>query len=161
MLREEPVFSFETDKGDQWTVSLTYYDYALPLDNAPNGLPVEIYNILLDRESGSNVMPPRIRNEIALRLADALLRHPNHILTYLCSTEPLPQRNRSIVPQRFRSRLFSNMFARYSAQHPAISVSEKILESGEGPNTLIAHFLYHNSLTTQMEMLAALIQEDK
>lgn len=75
---------------------------------------IELYEISLNRMSGSNPTSSSLLFEISEFIAQTVIRHPDAIFYYYCDDmHDIPRRDKNITPQAFRSRLFSRMFERY------------------------------------------------
>ena len=116
--------SIKSDAGD------TYYVYLAPLDagieydlNLRSYSDVEVYQIVLDRETGTNTTDIHVLNDISDFIAKVFLGNDNLILYYYCDDiQEIPSSNHVILPQEYRNRLFSTMISRYLQQHDSLDI---------------------------------------
>lgn len=87
------------------------------------GNQVEIVEVSLERLQGDGLDNPSIIYRITEVISDYMLNNPRAILCYWCDDlNPVPcaVHNRNILPQQYRNRLFTSLFARTIRCYPDI-----------------------------------------
>ncbi|MBQ0073924.1 MAG: hypothetical protein KBT34_06995 [Prevotella sp.] len=152
--------SLQSHSGDK------YYVYLTPLDKRWWGdlvLPepnLEIYQIVLDRLEGGNVTDMHIIQEISKFIANVFLTN-DVIFYYVCDDlNEIPNANRSISPQEYRSRLFSRMFDRYINSHGVEGLVDTpiIIKDAVGNNQYV-HIISRDIHIASVNYLVNFIEE--
>ena len=103
----ENSFRFQSEGGDDILVDLLPLDSECSNDLHLTDSDVEIYQIVLCRESGNNVIGLDVLMKITDSIAKVFLRNPNLILYYVCDDmNEIPNGNHDIPPQEYRTCYF-------------------------------------------------------
>jgi len=150
-------FDVITKEGDKIIVSLTsFYPYIKELigDVFPQ---LEIVEISIVRESGTNPIKIEVFGKIAQVLISIAQDNPNTILYYFCDlTQQIPcQRiGRNLSYQEYRNNLFKLIFQRYNNESKEHwSDIEIELKSTQSEQTLFAHFLLRDQHLPLVDIL--------
>ena len=107
---------------------------------------VEVVEIGLGRVKGDAVTSIRVLSKIASSIADMFLSHPNVIISFFCDfINFIPSMNKHkqrMTVQQYRSRLFSCLFERYSAQHNLDNVKNKVVTVEGVAESYYFHIIY-------------------
>jgi hypothetical protein len=157
----ENSFRFQSEGGDDILVDLLPLDSECSNDLHLTDSDVEIYQIVLCRESGNNVIGLDVLMKITDSIAKVFLRNPNLILYYVCDDmNEIPNGNHDIPPQEYRSRLFSCMFARYIKLNGINVISDTPIEFPDAVgNNQYVHVISHNKYLSSVEEIVRFVIE--
>ncbi len=125
-------------------VALSYYDYeTISLFSSDiRTLTLVFYDVALIRKAGEGHIGYRELFAISDTLARFMDENRDAVLCFYCdSTTEVRRNNRDLLPQEYRSRLFSGMFNLYSASHPNLNIVNHIVEIENDQIHQIAHFI--------------------
>lgn len=152
-------FDVNTDKGDKIIVSLFSYPF---LPDKIKSEKIEIVEISITRDSGSNVIKPKTFKKIADRLIQIAEIDNDLIYYYFCdSDEELPNKrqNKDSTVQCYRDQLFSLLFLRYTrSTKEEWSDNRIVMKSDE--SIYYAHFLTRKSHGRFIEIIKEEINND-
>ncbi len=105
--------------GDEYLVRIESFNREMLPDDVKALLgSIEILDISLERVSGNTPTSPNVLFDISNFIAGVLNDNPEIILFFYCDDiHDVDRRNKSITPQKYRSRLFSRMFDHYTHSH--------------------------------------------
>lgn len=107
-------------EGDHIMVALSYYDYdAIKLFSSdPLTLTLVFYDVTLVRKAGDNYVGYKMLFAVSDILAKFLDENEDAVLCFYCDADTDVRRNHGdLLPQEYRSRLFSRMFEMYVKTH--------------------------------------------
>ena len=140
-------FDVKNSEGDHIMVALSYYDYeAISLFSSdPLTLTLVFYDVTLVRKAGYGFVGYRELFAISDTLAKFMDDNRDAVLCFYCDSANDVRRNHPrLLPQEYRSRLFSRMFDIYIASHKRYDLVNHIveIEDPDNPaNRQIAHFI--------------------
>lgn len=152
--------SIKSDTGDEYFVYLAPLDASIANDLNIGSLDVEVYQIVLDRESGTNKTDIHILNSISDFIAKIFLSNSNLILYYYCDDiNQIPNSNHQILPQEYRNRLFSTMVQRYVAKHKLDIIDSQISIIDAIDNAQYIHFISRTSQICIVDKIVGFVRE--
>ena len=128
-------------------VALSSYDYEAIkiITNDPYALTLVFYNVTLIRKAGEKYVGYRVLFAISDLLAKFLDENEDAVLCFYCDANTDVRRNHgNMLPQEYRSKLFSRMFELYIASHKLSSfINHRLeIEDCDNPaNKQYAHFI--------------------
>lgn len=111
---------------------------------------VEIVEVSLDRIQGDGLDDPSIIYRITEIIADYMLHNPKSILCYWCDDlNPVPcsNHNRQILPQQYRNRLFTSLFARATRRYKDIQFLDQKLCINPDEHPMYIHVIHRREHT--------------
>ena len=126
-------------EGDHIMVALSYYDYEtvrLFSDN-PMTLTLVFYDVTLTRKAGDGYVGYKILFAISDILAKFMNENEDAVLCFYCDANTDVRRNHgNMLPQEYRSRLFSRMFEMYVRSHKLSGfINHRVkMEDPDNPN---------------------------
>ncbi len=139
--------SFEIDngKGDIIMVSLSSYDTEVLLNFTcnPNILTLDFYDVSIFRVKGVGKLGYGALSKVSEILASFLNENKTAVLCFMCDEQSdVERRHTELLPQEYRSDLFSHMFEAYVKKHGIenLYVNQKIVSYYRGYPT-IGHFI--------------------
>lgn len=141
-------FDILNQEGDHIKVGLSYYDYETIsiFSSDPLTLTLVFYDVTLVRESGEGYVGYKSLFAISDVLARFMNENEDAVLCFYCdaATDVL-RHHTNMLPQEYRSRLFSRMFDLYIRTHKDLSgfINHKVeIEDPDNPeNRQFAHFI--------------------
>ncbi len=111
--------SITTKRGDVIRVFVSTIDKDLFPENIRQLLgPVEIEEVVLERVTGDNPLSLSALMQIAEILGRILSENGNSILYFYCDeAHDIRRRDTTLLPQHYRSLLFSGMYSRYMSHN--------------------------------------------
>jgi len=150
--------SITTPYGDEYRIGLSSVEESLIDDDIYQLLKheqIEIVEIYLERIKGKRKATPRILTEISELIAQFFMDNAQSILYYYCDDMiSIPNTEKNIPPQEYRSRLFSKMFERYQSQHPNLSIHDIPVYIDAVGWPIYLHFITHEKNMKYVEMLS-------
>lgn len=128
-------------------VALSYYDIATlsSVTSDPSILTLVFYDVTLIRKSGSEYVGYNMLFAVSDILANFLSENDDAVLCFYCDSNTDVRRNHNkMLPQEYRSRLFSRMFDLYTKSHKLSTLVNHCveIEDPENPqNRQFAHFI--------------------
>lgn len=128
-------------------VALSYYDAESVsiFSSDPLTLTLVFYDVTLCRISGHGYVGYKILATISDVLAKFLAENEDAVLCFYCDAHTAVQSNHEhLLPQEYRSRLFSRMFEMYVNSHELsgfINHRVEIIDPGNPEICQIAHFI--------------------
>ena len=141
-------FDIINSEGDHVLVGLSYYDYETVsvFSSDPLTLTLFFYDVTLVREAGNGYVGYKTLFAISDTLARFLDENEDAVLCFYCDANTdVKRHNLKLLPQEYRSNLFSKMFDLYIKSHPQFSdfVNHRVeIEDQEDKkNRQFAHFI--------------------
>lgn len=140
-------FDIMNSSGDHIMVALSYYDYETinVFSSDPQTLTLLFYDVTLIRKSGEGYVGAQVLFAISDILAKILKDNSNAVLCFYCDPDTDVRRNhKNMLPQEYRSRLFSRMFDRYvEARKISDLINHRVtIENPKNPtDRQFAHFI--------------------
>lgn len=110
-------FSVDGGEGNSFLVSMEPFEKSVLPDELESALHgIEILDVTLERSSGESNASARVLNDISTFIASVFFDNPKSILYFYCDDiheVPGMSEKKNMLPQAYRSRLFSRMFERY------------------------------------------------
>lgn len=140
-------FDIINSEGDHIMVALSYYDSETVriFSTDPLTLTLVFYDVTLIRRAGERYVGYKVLFAISDTLAKFMEENEDAVLCFYCDASTDVRRNHeNMLPQEYRSRLFSRMFELYVKSH---KMSELInhrveIEDPDNPtNRQFAHFI--------------------
>ena len=121
---------FRSSTGDVYHITLSEDHSVLSSRTIGTLRNVSIVGVELRRLAGCNTTGQEVLTAIEGTIADFLAEHKNAIICYYCDfINPIPHTSKNTMPpQEYRSRLFANMFQRYSHRHGLTDVRLSVVE---------------------------------
>ena len=140
-------FDIMNSEGDHIMIALSYYDaetvslfYSDPLT-----LALVFYDVTLVRKSGEGYVDYKILHTVSDILARFMSENEDVVLCFYCDTATDVLRNhRGLLPQEYRSQLFSRMYDKYIDSHNIsdyVNHRVEIVDNDNKRNIRIAHFI--------------------
>jgi hypothetical protein len=115
---------------------------------------VDVVNIDLVRIMGESKATLPTLSEISQSIANFFMSKGNIILCYYCDfLSVIPNSNKPITCQEYRSRLFSDLFYRYVNKYHIGDVSLHVIRI-ESVETHYVHLIYRNELSSLEETIS-------
>lgn len=113
-------FDIRNSEGDCVLVALSYYDSETIEHFSTDllALTLVFYDVTLIRKTGTGYVGSKILYAVTDVLARFLDENDDAVLCFYCDADTDVQRNhKDLLPQEYRSRLFSRMFDKYTKSH--------------------------------------------
>ncbi len=113
-------FDIMNTEGDHIMVALSYYDCETVeiFTSDPLSLTLVFYDVTLVRKAGKGYVGYKILFAISDALAKFMSENEDAVLCFYCDADTDVRRNHGdMLPQEYRSRLFSRMFEMYVKTH--------------------------------------------
>lgn len=122
-----------------------------------------IYDIMLGCKQRKTLVDMEAMNKIGSELQKVLEVNPNIILFFLCDfnaeTIRINKTNKSIPPEEYRSRLFSNLFDRRMKQGNPNNFRNKVHVVPYNGDNYYLHLIFPDHLKQQAEVLKLSVDE--
>lgn len=134
-------------EGDHIMVALSYYDCETVslFSSDPLTLTLVFYDVTLVRKAGAGYVGYKALFTVSDILAKFMSENDDAVLCFYCDADTDLHRNhRDMLPQEYRSELFSQMFERYVRSHKILGfVNHRVeIEDPKKPNNRqYAHFI--------------------
>lgn len=153
-------YSIVTKEGDEYAIVISSISKSLFADELIPVLDgVELYEICLNRISGSNPASLGTLFDISGFIAQTLINLPDAIFYYYCDDmHDISRRDANISPQGFRSRLFSRMMDRYVEKYQ-IDYVENTPVQFRTDHDIYIHFIAHTRHHEVVQLLKEAIIE--
>lgn len=152
-------FDIKNSEGDHLMVALSYYDTenVRIFTSDQFTLALTFYDVTLIRKAGDGYVGNKVLFAILDILANFLNENKDAVLCFYCDANSDVRRNhKNMLPQEYRSRLFSRMFDLYIRSHKkADYINHRVeIEDTDNPDNLqIAHFICRRELECAVEVL--------
>lgn len=160
-------FDIRNQEGDQIKVALSYYDSEVisAFSTDPLTLTLVFYDVTLMRESGSRYVGYNMLSAVSGTLAKFMEENEDAVLCFYCDADTDVKRSHSsISPQEYRSRLFSIMFEKYTAEHHLTDFVNHRVRIDVDANPLksqFVHFICRKEHEHAVELLGRLLVESE
>lgn len=140
-------FEINNSEGDQIMVALSYYDSETVriFTSDPLTLTLVFYDVTLIRKAGEGYVGSRVLFAISDILARFMSDNEDAVLCFYCDAATDVLRNHpDMLPQEYRSRLFSRVFDMYVKSHRLTGYINHCVEidAPQNPaNRQFAHFI--------------------
>ena len=155
---EDYVRIFRLSTGDVYHITLSEDHSVLSSEVIDTLRDVNIVGIELRRLAGSNTTGQEVLAVLESTIAEFFAKHENAIICYYCDfINPIPHTSKNTMPpQEYRSRLFANMFQRYTHQHGITDVRLSVVEI----NGINEKYYFHVIYREAHSLLASMIGRD-
>ena len=155
------VYNLFSKKGDQYRLSLSNEEWTDFRDEIRYSFGLELISIELIRVYGAGVTSCAILSSIEQLIADAFNENSNTLLFYYCDfVNPIPATRKSILPQEYRSKLFSLMFQRYCSQKGIDSVKEVVVRIDGMGEPYFFHLIAREEHLDKLQQIKDKVQKD-
>lgn len=140
-------FDIKNTEGDHIMVALSYYDYDTVnvFSSDPLTLTLVFYDVTLVRKAGDGYVGYKVLFAVSDTLAKFMEENEDAVLCFYCDAATEVRRNHgNMLPQEYRSRLFSRMFDMYvKSHHKSDFINHRVeIEDPNNPNNRqFAHFI--------------------
>ena len=159
-------FDIKNTEGDHILVALSYYDSETVSNLFPDSSDITLifYDVTLIRKAGEGYVGSKILFAISDILARFLDENHDAVLCFYCDANTDVRRNHTnMLPQEYRSKLFSRMFDMYIKSHELSGYinHEVEIDDYENPdNRQFAHFICRKEHErTVLEIVQILMQK--
>ncbi len=158
-------FDIKNTEGDQIMVALSYYDAETirMFSTDPKTLTLIFYDVTLVRKKGDGYVGHKMLYAISDTLAKFLNENEDAVLCFYCDSGTDIKRSHSnLLPQEYRSALFSRMFEWYTKSHSIsgfINHRVKIEDRERAENTQFAHFICRECHQDAVNAIGHLLME--
>jgi len=158
-------FDIKNSKGDHIMVALSYYDAETVsiFTSDPLTLTLIFYDVTLIRKAGEGYVGNNILFAISDILAKFMGENEDAVLCFYCdASTDVPRNHKSLLPQEYRSRLFSRMFEQYIKSHKLSGfINHRVkIEDPENPdNKQFAHFICRTEHKVAVMTIGKLLME--
>ncbi len=155
---EDFVRIFRSSTGDVYQISLSECHSIFSSETIDALKNITVVGIDLRRLAGTNTTGHEVLTAIESTIADFIVSHENAIICYYCDfVSPIPHTSKNTMPpQEYRSRLFDDMFQRYSKQHEIIDVRLSVVEI----NGINEKYYFHVIYREDHSLFASIIGQD-
>lgn len=140
-------FDIVNSEGDQIMVALSYYDpvNVNAVSTDPMALTLSFYDVTLVRKSGTGYVGYKMLFAVSDVLAKFMDENDNAVLCFYCDAHTDVRRSHDhLLPQEYRSQLFSRMFEMYIKSHRFYDlVNHRVMieDPEDNGNRQFAHFI--------------------
>lgn len=140
-------FDIMNTEGDHIMVALSYYDYETVkvFSSDTSTLTLVFYDVTLVRKAGDGYVGSKVLFAVSDALAKFMDENDDAVLCFYCDADTDVRRNHgNMLPQEYRSKLFSRMFDMYVKSHGKsglINHRVEIEDSNNSDNKQYAHFI--------------------
>jgi len=158
-------FDIKNAEGDQIMVALSYYDTETTsiFTSDPLALTLVFYDVTLVRISGEGYVGFRTLSAISDVLARFMHDNEDAVLCFYCdSLTDVKRSHKDLVPQEYRSKLFSKMFDLYIRSHKLsdfVNHRVEIKDSENPQNSQYAHFICRTKHSNSVKNLGILLAQ--
>jgi len=158
-------FDIINAKGDHIMVALSYYDAETisVFTSNPLALTLIFYDVTLVRKSGEGYVGYKMLATISDILAKFMIENNDAVLCFYCDPDTNVLRHHNdLLPQEYRSMLFSRMFDIYVQRHNLsgfINHRVEIVDENNPRKRQFAHFICKKEHTNAVICLGKLLME--
>jgi len=143
---EDFVRLFSTDKGDVYHITLSE-DASLLSEEVKAFIgSTKLIGIDLRRLAGENITTQGMLAALENTIADFFMKHDDVMIFYYCDfLNPIPHTTKNAMPpQEYRSRLFENLFKRYTKLHSVRNIYLSVITVKGIGETYYFHLIYRD-----------------
>lgn len=155
-------FDIYNDKGDHLRVALSYYDMESVgvFTSDPLTLSLTFYDVTLIRMAGSDYVGYKMLYAVSDTLAKFMDENDGSVLCFYCDDQTdIERHNRSILPQEYRSRLFSRLFDQYIRRNPVKTLINHCIGIEIDGRPRFAHFICEESYRDAVSALGEILMD--
>lgn len=155
------VINIESSNGNNFAIELSSYDKKFFSEETWRSLneSIEVVNIDLVRVSGNLKTSLPTLSEISSAIADFFLSSNKVIICFYCDfLSPIPNSNKKITCQKYRSLLFKDLFNRCINRFHINGVKERIITIS-GVEDYFVHIIYREEHKPYVDVIASGIHE--
>lgn len=118
----------------------------------------EVCDVSLERVSDFGSVDHKALHLISHMLFDFIERNPDNIIYFYCddlNDLPRSRHNQSLLPQEYRSRLFSALFASETKRQDVSCYVDDVIEFDLGDDKRFIHLIYDEANTPKADILKA------
>lgn len=118
----------------------------------------EVCDVSLERVSDFGSVDHKALHLISHMLFDFIERNPDNIIYFYCDDLhdlPRSRHNQSLLPQEYRSRLFSALFRSETKRQNAMRYVDDVIEFDLGDDKRFIHLIYDKGNTPKADILKA------
>lgn len=118
----------------------------------------EVCDVSLERVSDFGSVDHKALHLISYMLFDFIERNPDNIIYFYCDDLhelPRSRHNQSLLPQEYRSRLFSALFASETKRQNVSCYLDDVIEFDLGDDKRFIHLIYNKANTAKADTLKA------
>ncbi|MDE6468581.1 MAG: hypothetical protein K2L28_06755 [Muribaculaceae bacterium] len=137
-------FDIKNTEGDHIMVALSYYDYETVkvFSSDPLTLTLVFYDVTLVRKAGEGYVGYNMLFAVSDALAKFMSENEDAVLCFYCDADTDVRRSHgNMLPQEYRSKLFSRMFEMYVKSHKTFGFINHRVEIEDSGNRQYAHFI--------------------
>lgn len=155
------VYQITSENGDEYKISLSQNDWLNLSGEIKEQFGLDLISIELMRVSGNAITSSRTLATIEQLIADEFFSNPEAILFYYCDfLNPIPATSKKLLPQEYRSRLFSDMLQRYISQHNIQGFSEVVTVVEGIDEPYYFHLICRDHHLAKVQQIASKLQAD-
>lgn len=150
------IINIESSNGNNFAIELSSYDKKFFSKETWCSLKesIEVVNIDLVRVSGNQKASLPTLSEIASAIADFFLSSNNTIICFYCDfLSPIPNSNKKITCQKYRSILFRDLFKRCIYKFHINGIKERII-TVSGVEDYFVHIIYREEHESYVDVIA-------
>ena len=143
---EDFVRLFSTNKGDVYHITLSE-DASLLSEEVKAFIgSTKLIGIDLRRLAGENITTQGMLAALENTIADFFMKHDDVMIFYYCDfLNPIPHTTKNAMPpQEYRSRLFENLFKRYTKLHSVRNIYLSVITVKGIGETYYFHLIYRD-----------------
>lgn len=153
--------SLLSDQGDEYRISLASAEDGRLSDSMRMVLyenRIEIVEVILERVKGAGLTNNATLSKIACVIADLFMDNENMVVFFYCDDMgEIPNirksRHKDMLPQEYRSQLFTAMFNRYMTIHNAVGIVNFPMQIGDGRYKSFIHFIARERHRKYVELI--------
>lgn len=156
-------FDIINSGGDRIRVALSYYDSESirVFSSDPLTLTLVFYDVTLTRVEGNGYVGYKVLFAVSDTLANFMSENDDAVLCFYCDASTDVRRNHSdMLPQEYRSHLFSRMFEMYTRSHNItglINHRVEVDDPNNERNRQFAHFICKKDYKEAVERLGQIL----
>lgn len=158
-------FDIKNAEGDHVMVALSYYDSETIslFSSDPLTLTLVFYDVTLVRKAGTGYVGYNVLFAVSDTLAKFMMENEDAVLCFYCDADTDVRRNHDrLLPQEYRSKLFSKMFEWYVRSHKLkgfINYKVEIEHPDNSASRQFAHFICREKHQEAVATIGHLLME--
>lgn len=158
-------FDIKNPEGDHIMVALSYYDCETvkEFSSDPLTLTLVFYDVTLIRKAGDGYVGYKVLFAISDALAKFMDENEDAVLCFYCDSDTDVRRNHgNMLPQEYRSNLFSRMFEMYVKSHKKFAFINhriEIEDPNNSENRQFAHFICRKEHENAVAQLGQILMQ--
>lgn len=158
-------FDIINSKGDHLMVALSYYDSETIryFSSDLQTLTLVFYDVTLIRKSGEGYVGYKVLYAVSDILAKFIEENSDAVLCFYCDAATDVRRNhKNMLPQEYRSKLFSRMYDKYTKSHHLTTlINHQVeIEDPKNPdNRQYAHFICRREYEKAVKTLGQVLMQ--